>query len=354
MNHSKPFLRPEVTHLARFIAILLGMGLLWTPLARASQIIVPAFPSERFVDAWIEGELLLLKTEDGRLYSVPVGSVELESIFVEEPDTGPTVSDINELLLAGVSESTIKAYIESSGARFEISKDDILSLKMAGASEAFIRYLIFRGGTGPQEAYITWRGPSAPQKEVPPASNVQETTTDEYQSGTAHFPYVVPGFGAYYPVYPSHCLYPGYPQRSTKSRRDDPNRDLPPGAQPGYYWPETRSLMKTSVTRPGRPKSQTHHRGAVRTGGLWLRWKGGSNPNRSGSASRRSESYSSPNMQGAAPSSRANGTVGTATTTMSGGSSGRISRAPGTRSMMGSRSTTRSSGGTRSLISKKN
>jgi hypothetical protein len=335
----------KVICLLCFSPFFLVSGIAKTARAEA-QIVVPGLSSETFSEAWIEGDLLLIKTVEGRLYSVPVGSIDLDfdTAGRDRPShTGPTLSDVIDLLHAGVSEQTIKAFIESRRVdelRFDISKESIIRLKQAGASEAFIQYLIRVGRSGPNTTYIYWSGPSAPDQ-GPPTRNAPEPTRNESQQGIPLYPYVFPGFGVsypIYPVYPSHPIYPSrpsYPGHTTGGARD-PN--LLPGATPGYYWPEMRSLMRSQSQPRGNSRGTTRTHVSKGDGQLWLRWKGGSSPRRGGSSN-----HSTSSTPGLRTPNRVQRSL--------------VSTPSGTSSRTGSASRGRSSGmrssGMRSLISKK-
>jgi hypothetical protein len=115
-----------------------------------SQVTISGAPSFTIVEAWQENGLVFLKSDDGRLYSVPLGSPGVEEALaagrVEQTSAGsPTVADILDLLGAGISEETIAQYVDAKRARYDLSKQDMIELKRAGASEAFLQFLIQAG-----------------------------------------------------------------------------------------------------------------------------------------------------------------------------------------------------------------
>jgi hypothetical protein len=341
----------------------LVMLLLWsTPSWAASQIVVPGLESERIVETRVDGELLLLRTEEGRLYSIAVDSVELQSLQASEPTTPAILSvpDIVELLLSGVSEETVRAYIEASAptnVRYDLTKSDLIELKRAGASEAFIQYLIRLGRYGPMSTYVTWRSPEGPRREEPPTIEVQGYADEGAQGGIPYFPYVFPGCGTcgsypYYPLSPVHPIYPGHPIHPGWGGGGTTTPDGTEGSRPGYYPNERRSLFRRSTS--GNLKPTPLPSGRSSNGKAWLRWKGSSG--RRGKATAYGDSSNleaTPSFRGTtrAPSTNSGQrAIGPSRSTMSTGSvSGRgYSQSRGRSVFGGSRSS--SSGSRRSMF----
>ncbi len=321
--------------------LALGMLLLCTSSAWAAfQVVVPGMESERIVETHVEGELLLLRTEEGRLYSIPLDSVEFQSQRVAEASTPALLSipDIVELLLSGVSERTIRAHIEASAppdVRYDITKKDLIDLKRAGASEAFIQYLIRLGRYGPMSTYVTWRSPEGPRRDEPSKVEVRGYADDDYQQGIPYFPYVYPGCGScgsypYYPIrpgrpgYPSHPIYPG---GGTTNPSDGTQ-----GTRPGYYPDERKSLFRSSTSPSRKPghgnlKPVPLPSGRSSNGKAWLRWKGSSGQPGDGKATtygespRRGATSSSQGAARAPSSSSGYRAVGSSRSIMSTGSS---------------------------------
>ena len=61
-------------------------------------------------------------------------------------DSVPPVTSVLELLQADVSEETIRTFVREKRGRYDLSTNDLLALKEAGASEAFMQFLIRAGG----------------------------------------------------------------------------------------------------------------------------------------------------------------------------------------------------------------
>jgi len=346
------FLRFSFVCYLVFGAWLLSTSSAWA----ASPIVVPGLESEHIVETRVEGGLLLLRTEEGRLYSIPLDSFELQSLPVAKPSMSTLLSipDIMELLLSGVSEGTIRALIEADAppnASYVLTKEDLIGLKRAGASDAFLQYLIRVGRYGPKSTYITWRTPEGPRREEPQIQ-VQESAEETYESGIPYFPYIYPGCNpcTWYPHYPVRPIYPGLGGGNTTS----PNGEQ--GTRPGYYPDEVRSITSGYSTKHqrqkviGKPRPVPLPAGRSSNGQLWLRWKGSSGRRQGEAATTHAD------LPGSGASSSPNGVLRTkssGTGYRTGGSSGstrgtasssRIGGAAQGRGFKGSRTATRTSG----------
>lgn len=259
------------------ILVLAGTQLALTPVN--AQIAIPGLRPGDIVDAWVEGPHVILKTQDGRLYSIPTSTpgidlAEVELAAATERPADPlTVPDIIDMLRAGLSEATIKAHIQESGAEnvgLGLTKDELIELKQAGASEAFLQYLIRLGPGGPKITYIRWTGPAWPPRPAEPTTYTPEPVeTNTFQEGIPLYPYVFPGYGFSYSQYPSHSTgfryLPGYRSHSK------------------HAYPEPRSIMPFSASRlkssknrhykrsgAGRPKPELYSQG--HSGNVMIRW----------------------------------------------------------------------------------
>ena len=248
----------------RRLLMVLGSGSLSLFLLPGAQA-APHLPLERgsihLVSYRIEGNQVILSSADGRLFSLPAGTPGVDALL-ETIDQNPgqevpagilTVQDIIDLLRAGISEETIAVYIEESGARYVLSKEDLLAIKKAGGSESFLQFLIrgrlrrvpsagVRGGVPPEEAVPV----------EPPA------VAEPEPSGIPIYPYVYPGYPTFF----------GFPFISTVvipplfNHRKFPGNFPPDGLpEPGA---ETRSLVGS------RPSPVTGGAGT----GTRLRWRG--------------------------------------------------------------------------------
>jgi hypothetical protein len=349
-----PFVRMLCTYFSILGVLLASATTSWA----ASQIVVPGLESERIVETRVDGELLLLRTEEGRLYSIPVNSVEFQSLQASEEPTTPailSVPDIVELLLSGVSEETVRAYIEASAppnVRYDLTKADLIELKRAGASEAFIQYLIRLGRYGPMSTFVTWRSPEGPRREEPPEVEVQGYADEGTQGGIPYFPYVFPGCGTcgsypYYPLRPVHPIYPGHPIHPGWGGGGTTTPDGTEGSRPGYYPNERRSLFRSSTS--GNVKPTPLPSGRSSNGKAWLRWKGSAGQRGKATANGISSNLeATPSFRGTTRTSSSNSgqrAIGPSRSTMSTGSfSGRgQTQSRGRSSLSGSRS----SGGSR-------
>ncbi len=194
--------------LLAFVAFHVSYGL------AAAQIKISGLPETRMVEVWQERGQLFLKGEDGRLYSVPLnvlGAEDLEGLTVERinrglsrsSDTAPPVTDVLELLRAGISEETIRTFVRGRRGRYDLSTQDLLALKEAGASEAFMQFLIRAGGK--RQFLPAYNGP--PRDRSQDVVAVPEPAyTDPAPAGIPLYPYVYPGYYGYGSGYPYGSL----------------------------------------------------------------------------------------------------------------------------------------------------
>ncbi len=234
----------------------------------ASEIVVPGLESDKIVEAWVKDELLMLKADNGRLYSVPLASVELTdfSFSPESPistaELGPSLEDILDLIREGVSERNIRAFIETSTGRhwrLDPTAGDLVALKQAGASEELIQFLLSFDGFRPRTTTIAWKTPFSPRKDLPPSVPSKRTTSStniNVQEGIPYFPYVYPGYGYTCPTYPVFPPRPVYPIE----KQDSPNRTTP---RPFYRPRQSSPPIATPYRRT---------RSASRGNQLWIRW----------------------------------------------------------------------------------
>jgi hypothetical protein len=317
----------------------------------ASEIIIPGLESDRIVEAWVDDELLVLKAANGRLYSVPLSSVELAD-FCFSPSSldpsarvGPSLDDILGLIRAGVSETNIRTFIETSADpnwRLDLTADNLVALKQGGASEELIRYLLDFDSSRPRTTYIPWETPFSPRKDLPPEVTSQNTVSSAdatVQDGMPYYPYVYPGYGYSCPSYP---IYPVHPIE----KPERPNRPTP------------RTFYRPRQPNPPVATPYSRTRSASRGNQLWIRW---SLPRASGYA------RSHGTGQSTAPSHRSYGTSLTGSSrggmrSLSGSSGTGNSRSMGSSSTGGAGSTggrsfrgssgSRSSGGARGAFSR--
>ena len=309
----------------------------------ASEIIVPGLESDQIVEAWVKDELLMLKADNGRLYSVPLASVELAD-FTFSPENpistaglGPSLEDILDLIREGVSERNIRAFIETStdrNWRWEPTAGDLVALKQAGASEELIQFLLSFDGSRPRITYIAWKTPFSPRKDLPPTVPSKRTTSStdiNVQEGIPYFPYVYPGYGftgptyPIYPVYPVHPIEkPGRPNRTTPRPFYRPRQPSPPIATPysrtrsasrgnqlWIRWSLPRAGGYASSQHTGRATASSRHYGTTLTGsssGGIRSMTGSSNIGNRGGA--RATSGRSSSFQGGRGSSASRGTSG--------------------------------------------
>ena len=186
--------------LQAFMAFLVFPGL------AAAQINISGLPETRIEEVWQERGQLFLKGEDGRLYSVPLdalGTEDLEGITVEQinrglsrsSDTVPPVSDVLELLQAGISEATIQTFVRGKRGRYDLSANDLLALKAAGASEAFMQFLVRAGGK--RQFFPGYSGPPRDRSQDVVAAP-EPAYADAAPEGIPFYPYVYPGYYGHY------------------------------------------------------------------------------------------------------------------------------------------------------------
>jgi hypothetical protein len=60
----------------------------------------------------------------------------------QEPGTGLSIADVSKMLTAGIGEDLVIAKIVKNGRAFDLSTDDLIALKKAGASNAVLRALM--------------------------------------------------------------------------------------------------------------------------------------------------------------------------------------------------------------------
>jgi hypothetical protein len=181
-----------------------------------AQISISGLPEMRVVEVWQDQGQLFLKSDDGRLYSVPLDTLEaqgLEDLAVDEINQGltrtsnsvPPVADILDLLRAGISEETIKTYVRGKRGRYDLSKEDLLELKGAGASDTFLQFLIRAGGK--RRFFPAYSGPPRDRRyDVPPPQSAQSSYSDPAPEGIPYYPYVYPGYYPYGGGYPYGAL----------------------------------------------------------------------------------------------------------------------------------------------------
>lgn len=314
-----------------------------------AQIVIPGLEEDRVVEAWVEGHLVLLRTEEGRLYSLPVGAVEVGLLpTTEQPPVEPSLSDIVDMLRAGVSERNVKALIETKRrAPYAITKQELIELERAGASEAFIHYLLHVGRAAPKTTYVTWPGPQWPPRETESAAEIGAPAAVQEQEGIPLFPYVFPGYGVSCPlglVLPGGLIF----------RDKDPFDGRHP-RKPEQHRLPGRSISGRSVRTLPHPGDARHEMDSSDVHGnrrFWLKWNG------PGRADRSRASSGSSHTTGAGTVDTSGPALPTSVTSSSGGgrrfmgAAGPASSSSGSivgRSLSGSSS---SSG--RSLTGKKN
>jgi hypothetical protein len=261
----------------------------------ASEIVIPGLQSNPIVEARVDGELLLLKAANGRLYSVPLSYVELADFCFlrsnRDPSrsAGPSLEDILRLIREGVSAKNIRTFIDTFTDplwRLELTADDLVALKQAGASEELIQYLMSLESSRPGTTTIPWGTPFSPRKELPPEAPTKKSVSSadaDVQGGIPYYPYVYPGYGYSCPTYPIYPVYPVHPIE----KPDRPNRPMP---RP-FFGPRPSNPTVAS------PYSRTLS--ASRGNQLWIRW---SLPRAGGYA----RSHGEGAMNQAVPSSRRN------------------------------------------------
>ncbi len=180
----------------------------------AAQIRISDLPETRVVEVWQDKGQLFLKGEDGRLYSVPLSTLEgrdIEGITAEEINRGltrssntvPPVAEVLELLRAGISEETIRTFVRGKRGRYSLSTDDLLELKQAGASEEFLQFLIRAGGK--RQFFRAYNGPPRDRSQDVVAAP-EPAYADPAPAGIPLYPYVYPGYYGYGSGYPYGSL----------------------------------------------------------------------------------------------------------------------------------------------------
>ncbi len=188
----------------------------------AAQIRISDLPETRVVEVWQDKGQLFLKGEDGRLYSIPLSTLEgrdIEGITAEEINRGltrssntvPPVAEVLELLRAGISEETIRTFMRGKRGRYSLSTDDLLELKQAGASEEFLQFLIRAGGK--RQFFPGYSGPPRDRSQDVVAAP-EPAYGDPAPAGIPFYPYVYSGYYSYY----GHGS--GYPYGSLRGVRN--------------------------------------------------------------------------------------------------------------------------------------
>jgi hypothetical protein len=126
------------------------------------------------------------------------------------------VDVILDLLDSRVSEASIQRFVERNQFTFQLSADDLVDLKKAGASDKLIEFLQQHDEQGDQQG----QGDEAVQEEMEPSGD----QGDQYGGGAAGYEplnsgsggvYFGVGFGYpydyYYPYYPYYSYYSYYP-----------------------------------------------------------------------------------------------------------------------------------------------
>lgn len=238
---------------------LVAATVLLAPAPCKAQIEIPGLRPGSLVEAWTEGQHVILRVEDGRLFSIPLTTPGIDraleglSSAAAPPAGTVTISDIIDMLRAGISEATIKAHIQASGEEtvdLERTKDNLIALKQAGASEAFLQYLIRLGQKTPKTTLIRWGKPSWPPRPVQDTPAIhQPAESVSYQEGIPLYPYVFPGYGVSYPHSRGYGCFRYHRQNDEASKNRAPYR-----------------------RRMVYPKTESYRQGA--NGGLLIRWNG--------------------------------------------------------------------------------
>jgi hypothetical protein len=76
------------------------------------------------------------------LFSIVVMGFLLMGIFGWGSSADKNVNEVIKLLRAGVGEEVIKAHIEKEGMTFELSTNDLINLKKAGASDGLLEFMV--------------------------------------------------------------------------------------------------------------------------------------------------------------------------------------------------------------------
>jgi len=130
----------------------------------------------------------------------------LAALFLLAPATslaGPLDTDvILELLDAGVSDVSIQRYVQRNHFTFDLSAQDLMALKGAGASDSLIGFLQDREEGAPSLAQEEQARPSD-------SSQDDEEYGEGYYGVSTYAPYYY-GYGYGYPYYYSGFYYPYY------------------------------------------------------------------------------------------------------------------------------------------------
>lgn len=213
----------------------------------------------RIVDARVQGEQILLTSADGRLFTLPASTPGMAALL-DGLESGRgfearplSVRDIIELLESGISEHTLRVYLETHRSRYELTKEDLLRLREAGASNAFLEFLIQSGRTASAyrskqwKAYTYLEGMERDRERpgLESAAGLAQAAEPEFE-GIPFFPF---SFGVGGPVFgPAGPIF-GLPV---------PPPTEPPAVEP----PERRSLFVSSTAedrpeplKPGDPRA---------------------------------------------------------------------------------------------------
>jgi uncharacterized membrane protein YgcG len=123
------------------------------------------------------------------------------------------------LLDAGVSDTSIQRYVERNGFSFDLSAEDLVALKKAGASDALIAFLQDREGGSPpatsRDRAESSQGTSETMEygvtsAVPSYSFGIYYGYPYYYDSWSYSPYSYYGSNYYYPYYGSGYYYPYY------------------------------------------------------------------------------------------------------------------------------------------------
>jgi hypothetical protein len=193
------------------LPVVIGLGGPGTSWAHGPLVRIPGQREQRVARLRFEQSLVILETENGRLFSVPLDTPGLE-LFLSgeaEPRGSLSIQDILDLLAAGVSEETLAAQIDAEGTRYALSKIDLLALERAGASDGFVQFLIGTGRRRSGSGILVIQGSvyRAETAEAPPSKERSATERAGY-----------PFFYPYYPVgvfigHPPHPPSPTVPPR---------------------------------------------------------------------------------------------------------------------------------------------
>ncbi len=248
------------------------------PTLAVAQVRISGLAEMKVVEVQEEGGQLLLRSDDGRLFSVPLDRVDgLAGLSVEEinrslrtDSSDVTVAEILDLLGAGISEKTITAYVQKRGARFDLSAADLLELKRAGATDPFLQFLIRAGGK--QRFLPSYNGP---RRQVRPETiTTHRLSAPSYPEpvpeGIPYYPYVYPGYtsyAGYAPYFASHTVH-ATKARSFRSRgrvrahRQGPTHAARRGSPAtrhvrgsgGGFRPQPLRLSTSRLSRPSTPR----------------------------------------------------------------------------------------------------